>query len=102
MDENSKDVVVLVGKRVLSDAIAEFKEFIECSPLYIALAAAGLLWASWLNLTFVIVLYFGYMAYQAYKEIELEILFDVESAKAEAAKATPTEPVEPSEPTDKQ
>ena len=90
MDENTQDVVVLVGKRVLVEVKNEFKQFIECSPLYIALALSGLLWASWLGLVLVFIAYLAYTAYYEYKEVELDILFDVESAKRDAATAEPT------------
>lgn len=107
MDENTQDVVVLVGKRVLVEVKNEFKQFIECSPLYIALALSGLLWASWLGIVLMFIAYLAYTAYYEYKEVELDILFDVESAKRDQ---TPVEPeqVQPSEtaeevkPTDKQ
>ncbi|UYE98972.1 hypothetical protein XbC2_577 [Xanthomonas phage XbC2] len=107
MDENSKDVVVLVGKRVLKEAKAEFSQFTECSPVYIALALSGLLWASWIGIFLLIIVYFGYLAYQEYKAVELEILFDVESAKrdespVESAPVQPSETAEEVKPTDKQ
>jgi len=90
MDENTKDVVALVGKRVLNEVKVEFKQFIECSPLYIALALTGLLWASWLGLVLIFILYLAYTAYYEYKEIELEILSDVESAKHDETKVDET------------
>lgn len=81
MDENTKDVVVLVGKRVLNKLKVDFKQFIECSPLYIALALSGLIWASWLGLVIVFILYLAFVAYQEYTDLEEEILFDEEIEK---------------------
>lgn len=81
MDENTKDVAVLVGKRVLVEVKNDFNQFIECSPLYIALALIGFLWSAGLGLALIFIGYLAYLAYHEYKEVELEILFDVESAK---------------------
>lgn len=96
MDENTQDVVVLVGKRVLVEVKNEFKQFLECSPLYIALALSGLLWASWLGILLIFIAYLAYTAYYEYKEVELDILFDVEAAKRDQASVEPSQ-VQPSE-----
>lgn len=81
MDENSKNVVALVGKRVLADFKDEFKEFISGSPLYIALALCGVLWSSLLGIIVVVLAQLAYLAYQNYSEVQNDIAFDLEQAE---------------------
>jgi hypothetical protein len=83
MDENSKNVAVLVGKRVLADFKDEFKEFTTISPLYIALALCGVLWSSLLGLVVIVLAQAAFLAYQNYRDVENDIAFDLAQAEYE-------------------
>lgn len=94
MDENSKDIIGVVGKRVLVELKEEFLEFTTVSPLYIALAALGLIAASWGGLVVALIVYIAIIAYNQYKEVEQEIMFDIADAKAESTAKEAQSPID--------